>query len=74
MVPTFDGGDDFFWIICPSVGFRIVIGFGEERLIAGPASPSPWMLVGSVVSDGVDQLAGGDGSFDGIGEANELRT
>src|SRR6201999_96088 len=109
---------DFVWVLGPSEGFRVIVGFDEkavdrrlklddgsehaafeaplgqfgkeafdrvepgcgswgevERPTWMPGQPSPylWMLVGSVVvGDGMDQLAGRDGRFDGIEEADEL--
>ena len=32
MVPPFDGGDDFVWVLGPSEGFRVIVGFDEKAV------------------------------------------
>jgi hypothetical protein len=35
LVPSFDGCDDFVWILTPAEGARLCVGFSQEPLDGG---------------------------------------
>jgi hypothetical protein len=35
LVPSFDGGDNFVWILCPAEGTWLCVGFRQEAIDCG---------------------------------------
>ena len=73
-MPSFDGGDDFVWVLGPAEGSWICVGFGEEALDGGlefddgsedATFEPPLCQLGEVAFDGVEPRGGGGGEVEG---------